>query len=166
MIIRYSQSKRNTTIISAGIPLKWHTPLNPLRKAFSWNSLGTTKALMFKTTKINGYQMNSIKSSKLEFLSACLPACLSDNIWKTNDATHGHQTLPQLQTHQRNVPFQIPKFVCPLCLVPSFILRIMVIFIMLQSHSNASIFQIDTFHIRHHKIIRGFNISCEILVHP
>ena len=41
---------------------------------------------------------------------------------------HGHQTWPQLHTHQWNVHSQVLKFVYPLLLVPSFILRIMVIF--------------------------------------
>jgi len=57
-------------------------------------------------------------------LSACLPTCLPDHIQKArlrlNNTTHGHQTLPQLQIHPWDVPFQVPKFVFSLRLAPSF----------------------------------------------
>ena len=70
------------------------------------------------------------------------------------NATHGHQTLPQLQIHQWHVPFQFPTSVCPLHLVTPFVfMTIVVCFIMLQSLTSLLIFQINTFCIRYHKII-------------
>ena len=84
---------------------------------------------------------------------------------RLNDTTHGHQTLPQLQTPSG---FQVPMRICPLHLVPSFIFMVMaVFFFMQQSHTCVLIFWIDTFCIRRHKInSEEFYISGEKLVHP
>ena len=81
---------------------------------------------------------------------------------------HGHQTLPQLRTHQWDVPFEVPMSICPLCLALSFYLygygrR----FFMQESPTQMLIFWIDTFGIRCHKINSvEFNISGETLVRP
>ena len=86
----------------------------------------------------------------------CLPTCLiTYERLQVDEATNGHQTLPQSHTHQSNVLFQVPKFVCPLHLVLSLILRIMIIFFVQQSYSEVLICRTNTFHIRRHKIILG-----------
>ena len=50
--------------------------------------------------------------------------------------------------------------------IPIILRNMVIFFFMLQSHSDALIFWIDTFHIRRHKIFKKFNISGEALVRP
>ena len=81
-----------------------------------------------------------------------LPARSHLQAQRLNDTTHGHQTLPQLRTHQWDVPFQATMSICPLCLVPSFLFMAMVVFFMQQNHTCVLIFLDRHVCIRCHKI--------------